>query len=321
MQYAESMLLGGQLISAEEVDKETYDELICVCPHSKKKVELVSYPSSTLPGYEKLPFIFTWVHSEKIPQTELDECNEKNKYSQAQVHKKNMKARKRRYNFYKKYLWEILSRLPISNGNDLNELHESVWKSDSMKWYAESFKYSCRDKDIQDYILRNVKKTYDTTVAESSLIKKDKKLEKIVDLIVEQKHGFFHKEIAGEALLFCLKYWSESEIEKLICYGFSELLLNHIEEHANSMIELALKLLAPDRRFKLIEKTNSNWYLGMVDAMATIVLYPTALESYLDGMEIIDDIFFSQLYLIFLCIPWIDELKKLNQQSQTENIC
>ena len=40
MKYAESILLSGQLISAEEANYITYKELLCRCPECKEAVFL-----------------------------------------------------------------------------------------------------------------------------------------------------------------------------------------------------------------------------------------------------------------------------------------
>ncbi len=321
MQYAESMLLGGQLISAEEVDKETYDELICVCPHSKKKVELVSYPSSTLPGYEKLPFIFTWVHSEKIPQTELDECNEKNKYYESQTYITDEVAKMQRINLLKPNLIKLIKSSAIFEQPATIEGLGDVWENDLIKWFAERFEHFTFNGMFQDTAKLECKNLYDNCIKQALSNKNHWISLENTDNFTTHNHLTYGAKIASEMLEYALCNFDAKDRRILIYWGTNEAVQESMQQAAFSLSNLVNISLTGKEKSDFWQLWEEDKYQAMNKVKQFAQKNPDFCVLYNKYTKNILYQFTINIALIFWFILWLDELKRLNQHFKPNNIC
>ncbi|NEN90807.1 MAG: hypothetical protein F6K48_18570 [Okeania sp. SIO3H1] len=321
MRYAKSLLLGGQLIDAEEVDPNSYQELICVCPHNRKKVKLVSYPG--LPQFEggEESKIFTWVHSEKISIPEKSECNEKNLYYKSQKYILDDVARVLRLNLLKPNLLKLIKssaifKQPVTFENLGNTLNDSL-----IKWFAQRLELSTSDEMFQDTAKIECQNLYEHCIRPALIDKSHWISKENTDKFTTHNHLFYGSKIAGEMLECALADFDGKDRRILIYLGTNEAVQESMQAAAFILSNLANSLLKGKEKSDFQQLWVSDKYQGMEKIREVAKKNSGLCTLYNDYTKNILYQFTINLSLIFWFIPWIEELKKINQESNFTNIC
>ncbi|NES64188.1 MAG: hypothetical protein F6K24_02430 [Okeania sp. SIO2D1] len=312
MKYAESLLLCGQLISADEVDKDSYSELSPVCPHSKKKVRLVSYPGLTQFEGDKESEIFTWVHSEEISIPESSECNEKNKYYESKKDIVNGIARSFRLSLLRPHIWElILSSVILDNPHGLQYYDDSE-DDRLMMWFDQHFATLCHSPSYQVRIKQECENLYELCIKETIKDGNSQLFKKIAEIYSNYNHVVYGQQIAGEVLLHVLSTWESSDIHKLIYLAVNEEVCHAARKFSYVMSEIVRDMLKQSKRAEFMNLWVEDKSLGMDVIVELSKKFPRFTEIFKSGLATIDVMFSINLCLIFSCVPWIEKLKKIN---------
>ncbi|MDY7005034.1 MAG: hypothetical protein SWX82_14110 [Cyanobacteriota bacterium] len=159
MRYAESILLGGQLIDAAKVDDKSYKELLCVCPNCKKEV-FVEDSKKVTPRWGRIvPVGQIWKHSEDIEAIALDECREKNKYYETQAYILDGIASSQRLELLRRNLWELIFSSTVLNDAEILE-YEDYEEDRLMMWFYQHFENLCNNSLYQAGIKHECENLY-----------------------------------------------------------------------------------------------------------------------------------------------------------------
>ncbi|GGA56046.1 hypothetical protein [Okeania sp. KiyG1] len=222
MKYAESLLLCGQLIDAEEVDPNSYQELICVCPHSRKEVKLVSYPG--LPRFEgdEESKIFVWDHSEKISIPEASKCFEKNQYYKSQRYILDDVARLQRINLLKPNLVKLIKSSAIFEKPATLEGLGDTLNDSLIKWFVDRLEHFTFDGMFQDTARMECQSLYGNCIKAALADKSHWISKENIGNFTTHNHLFYGSKIAGEMLEYALANFDGKDRRLLIYLGINE---------------------------------------------------------------------------------------------------
>lgn len=318
MQYAESLLLCGQILGAEEVDEKTYKELVPVCPHSKKEVKLLSYPSSALPGYEKLPFLHTWVHSKRISCSESTKYNQQNKILQNRINELNNTARVDRINLLKPNLLKLIKKSAVFEQPATIGSLDNLFDRGLIHWFIQLLIELIRDKSFQDSAGIGCRNLYDNCIKESMVDKSSYFYQFVDSNFTAYNHKIYGSQIASEMLVYALANFQGQEIIELIYLGVNEPVQKLMRVAADKISMMAAAILEPDEESEFWELWEADKYQGMNMVKALAKKSPNLSAVYKKYISEVVLKFTINLCLIFWFVPWLEELKTINQETQTQ---
>ncbi|NEO55915.1 MAG: hypothetical protein F6K54_24315 [Okeania sp. SIO3B5] len=216
MKYAESLLLGGQLISADEAHRDSYKELLCVCPFSKKEVFVEDSKKITPRWGRIVPVGPIWKHSEKIDAIALDECQRMNKYYESKKDMANDVARTLRLSLLKPYLWELILSSAILDNSPKLENYEYPQEDRLMVWFDEHVEKLCNSQPYQVRVRQECENLYKTCIKKTLENNHNQSFEKIAGIYDNHSHRIYGQQIASEVLECVLATWEPDDIRKLI---------------------------------------------------------------------------------------------------------
>lgn len=321
MQYAESMLLCGELINANDAEYDTYKDLLCRCPNCGSEVFLKKSYTRQYKNNKSTSVRASWNHFQEVPAIVEARCESRTKYGKKKILTQNSQARNQRLKLYRYRLWDLIHKSPILNDTKENLQYEYIWGSDLIRYFAEELLLTCRSKEIQEQIPGEVSNLYEGFLAQTWTVEKESDYKLLQSILANDKHKIYRKQVAGEALGFVMKHWSTNDMKKLVCLGFNDELEENIKIFSSLNKEITFRVLGKDNQQSFLSLWERDKFLGMQSCETIARKFPHYRENFVKGMAGIKVGFFVNLCLIFLSIPWIDELRKINQQSKSRKVC
>jgi len=313
MRYAKSLLLCGQIIDAQEVEPDTYQELLCVCPISEKKVKLVTYPWSGPRKDGEPPVIHVWIHDEKISYSELNECNEKNQSLSTIIEIVNRDATKKRLKLFQPHLWELIMSSPLFQKPMTMEGYDLLWKNNLTSWLAYEILKLCRTPEFQ----AQAKEKCEKSVPEQlKRLTKDKNFHISIvanNILTDKKLHSYKQQIAGEALEFACQKLDDTDLRRLIYLGVDGELYKRMLKFASKVKCFAISFHPKMGKIVLYQKGEPDPQLNLSQTLADAKTMSVFGKNIQDEMDSITQLFIFNLSIIFSSIAWIDKLKKLNK--------
>ncbi len=317
MQYAESLLLSGQIVATYEVDEESYGELRCVCPHSKTKVYYAYSYENEIVYRNELPIYTEWRHLEKLEIDTIVECQTKNEYFYSEINALNDVAKAQQINLLKPNLIELIKTSAIFEQPATFDDYSKAWNIDLFKWFAETLETAILGKEFQDRI------TYECQSLWKSCVKKGLEDDngylygKLTENFTSYNHLTYGSQIASEMLKYALSNFDTKDRRILICLAADEVAIEAMEACASAVSAFADSLLKGNEKRDFQQLWVENKYEAMNEILKMATEIPDIHKLFVKYHTNILFPFSISLCLIFWFIPWLDELKKLNQHSQT----
>ncbi|MEM1167843.1 MAG: hypothetical protein AAGJ08_01805 [Cyanobacteria bacterium P01_H01_bin.35] len=318
MQYAESKLLCGEIIDASDVDIETYEELIPVCLVTKKRVRLVTYPAQSVPEWDTGELIHTWTHIDKIPYSTLNLCYESNQHYGKESHTINSLAYYNRLKLLNPNLIKLIKNSAVFEQPATVGNLDNLFDGGLMHWLVDFLIEIVRNKVAQNRFMDECQNLYDNCIKESMADKSSYFYQFVDSNFTAPNHKVYGSKIASEMLGYALANLQGQDIIELIHLGVNEPVQESMRIAADKISSMAASTLEPDEKSEFWEWWKANKYLGMNRIKEFSKKSPNLRFIYKKYIAEVLHKFSLNLCLIFWFVPWLDELKKLNQQSQTQ---
>ncbi len=317
MRYAESLLLCGQILDAEKVDKDSYEELLCVCPVSGNKVILEEGCQREFPSGEIFPISQRWIQPVVSSISGRVYHRYYSAHSIKNVDNRNNQAREQRINLLKPNLIELIKTSAIFEQPATFDDYSKAWNIDLFKWFAETLETAILGKEFQDRI------TYECQSLWKSCVKKGLEDDngylygKLTENFTSYNHLTYGSQIASEMLKYALSNFDTKDRRILICLAADEVAIEAMEACASAVSAFADSLLKGNEKRDFQQLWVENKYEAMNEILKMATEIPDIHKLFVKYHTNILFPFSISLCLIFWFIPWLDELKKLNQHSQT----
>lgn len=321
MRYAESKLLCGNLIHARDNFAFDYKELEVVSPVTKRKVELgYSRKNRNVSESEKPEFI-EWVLCEGISNTELGDYRIEHKRIESQFDAINNKARRTRINRLKPNLLEIIKSSAILSQPINFDGCTDVWENSLIKWFVEILEVLASGRRFQDAAEMECRKLYLYCIKPALENKHYWIPRENIQKFTKKNHLTYGSKIASEMLKYALAKFEGSNQKILIYLGVNEAVQESMKVAGFVLSVLLEELLTKKNQFEFQQLWHKDKYQGMTKVREFSETNQDFCKIYNLYIKKITYQFTINLALIFWFVPWLDELKKLNQQPKPNNIC
>lgn len=321
MRYAESKLLCGEIIDAGETDDDTYKELLLVCPASKNKVRLLSCNLADTPEGKPPRTLVTFVYSEKIPNGESRKFQEKNKYFGTNIDVLNDVARVQRINLLKPNLLEIIKSSAILDQPVTLDGLGNVFNDGLTRWFIDFLYNLTSDESYPDRIKSECQNLYDSCVKKTLRQCSDYFSDKETEHFTSHNHIVYGSKIASELLEYAMVNFCGKDRKALMYLVVNEEIQEFIYKAASQISLMARSILRGKEREDFQKLWIKDKYQGMNEVEELARISPEFRIMFDKYKTMVALSFTINLCLIFWFVPWLDELKKLNQQSKPNNIC
>lgn len=262
-----------------------------------------------------------WKHSEKIDAITLAKCKEMNEYHESLKDNHDCAARVGRLDHFKPNLWElILSSVILDNPHGLPGYDDSE-EDRLILWFHKHFGILCHEPSYQARIKQECENLYKTCIKETIKDGNNQLFEKIAELYSSYNHKIYGQQIASEVLECVLATWKSGDIHKLIYLAVNEEVCEAARKFSYEMAGIVRRKLKRPKEAEFVNLWVQDQYLGMNKILDISKRFPELAKTFRSGLAKIDVMFTLNLCLIFSCVPWIDKLKEINQESNSTNIC
>ncbi|NEP81534.1 MAG: hypothetical protein F6K39_27245 [Okeania sp. SIO3B3] len=310
MKYAESLLLGGELIDADNANYDSYKDLLMRCPACGSEVFLSRGFTRTTKTGRRVVVSSTWKHFKEVDIAVVRQCERRCQYKKTEVQSKNSSIRRQRLKAYRHRIWELIKKSPLVDTEDLQPRVNSVLDDPSFRWFIESSSRFLRHLHEGDGIQKEVENVIRQIISDDNATEPGNII--VRDLLIQDKYLDYRKQITGEALEFCFQHWSRNELHKLMTLGLWEVSQTRILNWQHKMAECLLENLSPPYKKMFVEVWNRDRYQGMDIVDKSTSRFQQIKELLLEGMEYYISQLVTNLVVAFLTIPWLEELKKIN---------